>query len=446
MLKQINNFYLFISIILFSFLIPKSDGVYPLIVSLNILSVFTYSTLLYISSNINNKYYQKKYLLLTVLLYGAIFIFFNNFVSYYYANDFWVFNKADALFYNEETLKILSLPLDKAISTYLHYNVFDDLGMILILYPLYHIVESNLILNIFYLLISLITALGIFNISKQLMSKKYAYISSVAYSLSSFVLYFHSIGLKESFLVMLVVQSFNFYYHFLKTEKPIMLLLSLVFIVSIILFRPAISVIIIVSIGLSSLLSKKGGIGIKIISLFIIVFLISMSSMIIPIIERYTSGGFEMLIYARESEGMIKGSIGFTYAVNILAQLVGPLPTLVSSEKIILTFFGAGLIYRVLLAFPFWIGIRYVFKTKSYMLYPLAIFVVLEMSSLALILEGLELRKALPHLFGVYIIAFWFLDKYDSKSISIKKRKRFKYFFRFSMFILFLIIFYWNFK
>ena len=445
MLKNLNNIYFWLSIFFYSLLILKSNGEYQLLIALNIFTMLSYASILYANSHFNVRYYRKKYLFIELFFYILLFICFNNFISYYYNNDFWVFNKGDALFYHHEVLKILFMPFDKAIDSYLEHMGVDDLGMILILYPLYYIVESNLILNALYLFVGLITALSIFNISSHFMTKKYAYLSAIAYSLSSFVIYFHSIGLKESFLIMLVVLSFNFYYKYLKSKNILVLLLSIFFIASIIFFRPAIASMIIVAIGLGSLLSKKGGIGIKIISLFIILFLISISNILIPIIERYTSGGFDMLIYARESEGMIKGGLPFTYAVNILSQFFGPLPSLVS-HKITLTFYAPGLIYRVLLSLPFWLGVWYIFKTKSYKLYPLVLFVLFEMFSLSAILEGLELRKALPHLSIVFIIAFWFLDKYDTKSIVIKRRKRFQFFFKFIIFIFIFIILFWNFK
>ena len=445
MLKNLSNIYFWLSIFLYSLLILKSNGEYQLLISLNIFTMFSYSFILYIGSNMNRRYYQKKYLIIEVFLYTLLFIFFNNFISYYYNNDFWVFNKGDALFYHNEILKILSMPLDKAIDSYLEHMGIDDLGMILILYPLYYIVESNLILNLFYLFVGLITALSIFTISSNFMTKKYAYLSSISYSLASFVIYFHSIGLKESFLIMLIVLSFDFYYRYIKSKNIILLLISLLFIASIILFRPAIASMIIVAIGFGSLLSKQGGIGIKIIALFIILFLISISSILIPILEKYTIGGFDALIYARESEGMIKGGLPFTYAVNTLSQLFGPLPSLVS-HKITLTFYAPSLIYRVLLSFPFWLGVWYIFKIKSYKLYPLVLFILFEMFSLTAILEGLELRKALPHLPIVFIIAFWFLDKYDTKSIVIKRKKRFQLFFKFIIFLLTFIILFWNFK
>jgi len=178
----------------------------------------------------------------------------------------------------------------------------------------------------------------------------------------------------------------------------------------------------------------------------LVVFLVSIADDLISIFSHYMGGGFDMLIYARESQGMIIGSLPFTYSVNILAQLIGPLPTLISENKIMLTFFAPGLIYRVFISFPFWLGVLYIYKKKVYKLYPLVFFVIMEMASLATILEGLELRKSLPHIGLVFIIAFWFMNQYDSKKIITKKRKKFKLFFKFSIFLLSIIILYWNFK
>jgi hypothetical protein len=68
------------------------------------------------------------------------------------------------------------------------------------------------------------------------------------------------------------------------------------------------------------------------------------------------------------------------------------------------------------------------------------------MISLLLILEGLELRKSLPHFFIIYIIAFWFLDKFDmTKAIqSVRSRQKIKVLFSFSSVIILFMIFVWN--
>ena len=46
-------------------------------------------------------------------------------------------------------------------------------------------------------------------------------------------------------------------------------------------------------------------------------------------------------------------------------------------------------------------------------MFPLFTFVFLEMLGLSVALDGLELRKALPHIPFFIIAAFWFMFKYD---------------------------------
>ena len=446
MLKSINTFYLLLSVSLYIVLSLKISGEYLLINFSSILSVISYYFILKTNFYLKNKFYKRKYLSIEVFIYSFVFIFFNNIISYYYNSNFFLFSEFDANFYHEITIKLLSMPLLDAIKHYLSIMPFEDLGMILILYPLYHIVESNLILNFFYMLVGVITALSLFKLSQNFMSKKYAFLSAITYSLSSFVLFFHSIGLKESFMVMLVVLSFDYYHRSINKKNIIYLIYSLIFISLIMLFRPAVSAIIIASIGLGVLLSKQRGYGVKFFSFLILISLVLMSNDLLIMLERYTGGGVDKLIQLKEAENMIKGGVYFTYAVNILAQAIGPLPTLISSEKTLLTFYAPGLIYRVLLSIPFWLGVVYIIKTKTYKLYPLTIFVILEMFALLFLLEGLELRKALPHIPIVFLIAFCFLDNYDNQKIKFKKIKRIKYFFKISLFILAILILYWNFK
>ena len=42
------------------------------------------------------------------------------------------------------------------------------------------------------------------------------------------------------------------------------------------------------------------------------------------------------------------------------------------------------------------------------------------MVSLIIVIEGLELRKSMPHLPFIYIIAFYYMDKYDFKRLDVK--------------------------
>ena len=381
-----------------------------------------------------------------IFIYTALAIFMENFISYFYNDNYFMFSDTDAMLYHTKAVRMVQMPsLSSAIDDYLQDMGEDDLGMVLVLYPLYQLVESNLILNSFYLIVNLITSYSIFKIANNFMTEKYALLSSVAYSLSSFVLFFHSTGLKESFMVMLIVLSFDFYYRFTNSKNILYLLLSFLCLKAIMYFRPMLSAFIIGATGLGVLLSGETKNSIRFIafSLFIVIFAVAGNS-IMAEVDDYMGGGIDGLIYARTIQGSIIGGLPFTYAVNILSEAIGPLPTIISYKKVLTMFYTSGLIYRVLLSFPFWLGIFYIYKQRVSSLYPLALFVIFEMSGLTFLIDGLELRKALPHIPIVFIIAFWFLDKYDRGEIEIKRKKIFEIFFYISMSILIILIIYWN--
>lgn len=73
------------------------------------------------------------------------------------------------------------------------------------------------------------------------------------------------------------------------------------------------------------------------------------------------------------------------------------------------------------IAVPFWFGVYYIIKYKLRILYPIVAFIIFEMISLVLILNGLEFRKSIPHIPLIYIIAFWFMNYYDNRSIRYNK-------------------------
>ncbi len=445
MLKTINTVYIFASLFLYFALSNKISIDYILVNILAIFSFFCYFGMLELNRIVDSKSHTNLSLAIQVFLYTFIFVFLENSISYFYTDNFFVFSISDATFYHDSVMEIIDMPFIDGIKHYLTYMSFDDLGMILVLYPLCLISGSNLMLNLFYLFVGVVIATSLFSLSQQFMSKKYAFLAALSFCISSFIIFFHSSGLKESFLIMLVVLSFDFYYRFMKSKKIKHLLTALIFISIIMLFRPAILGMIVISIGLGILFSK-GGVGVKIISFLIFIFLIAFGDFISEIIEDYTTGGIDTLIEARETQGMVIGGLGFTYTVNILSQSIGPLPTVISSSKILTMLYSSGLIYRVFLGIPFWLSIIFIYKQKYSKIYPLVLFVVMEMSALTFLMDGLELRKALPHIPIVYVISFWFLDKYDRKIIQFKKPKIFELFFKSLLFILILLMFYWNFR
>ena len=446
MLNTINRVYLLTAILLYTILAFKAQTNYFLVNLYAVISFISYFVIIYINSNLEDSYYSYFYLAIEVFFYVTIFVFLENVLSYYYRGNFFVFSEGDAITYHTFAKTIVQMPFSKGIEYYLNFLGFDDLGMMLVLYPLYLIVKSNLILNIFYIFVAVVTALSLFSLAQNFLSKRYAFLASLAYSLASFTLFFYASGLKESFMIMLIVLSYDFIYRFLKTKNLSFLFLGAIPLFLIIFFRPALTAMIILSFAIGAMFSQKGGIVVKILAVVIFLGLFAFSGQIMKMVNSYMAGGFDALIYARETQGMIKGGLPFTYMVNFISQTIGPLPTLSSPSNIVAMLYAPGLIYRVLLAIPFWLGVYYIYKKKEVLIYPITIFVFTEMASLIFLIDGLELRKCMPHMPFVFLIAFWFMDKYEKKEISIKNPQRFMEAFFIALFLLLFMMVYWNFR
>lgn len=382
---------------------------------------------------------------LTVFFVSFLFMALNNYTSFQYNNNFFVFSEVDAGTYHLFSSMLAQKSFGDAVNYGLSQWQFDDLGAFLIVSTCYRVVESNLAVNLFYIIIGVFSANAIFRICLNFMSRKYSFICALSYSLSSFVVWFHSSGLKESFMCMLVVLFFDRYYLYMKNRNVVHLISGALFLLALLLFRPPLIFFGIGAVGLGIILKRRKGI----LGVFLVIIVFVGFVGLYPVFEstysRFLRGGdIQGLLMAKES--MIIGNLQFTYAVNLLAQFIGPLPTISPDTKELLSFFSAGLIYKTLLSVFFWFGVYYVFKLKVEMLYPLIFFILFEMLSLLMILEGLELRKSLPHFALIYIVAFWFMDQFDLKKsfVKLRMRRRIQTIFSLSAVSIFIIILTWN--
>ena len=141
----------------------------------------------------------------------------------------------------------------------------------------------------------------------------------------------------------------------------------------------------------------------------------------------------------------------FQKAVSSLGALIGPFPTLFQISTVKFTskpLFGAGLLFKFLLFFPFWKGFLYCLRTKAIAVYPLFIFTVLEMLGLCIVFDGLEFRKAMPHISLFILAAFWYMDRFD-RDINEEIRATSYYYWtymglRASIIAVFLLTLTWN--
>lgn len=441
--KTVKHYFIFTLIVYLLFFI-KVDTKDIAIYLFNFTLFISYFLLIDNTLKFNLNKFNKINLKRTVFLYSFIVVGFFNLLSYIYNDNFFVFSEGDAMFYHLEASYMSNLSFIDSINYYLKVRSIDDLGTVIFISTLYRFIASNLLVNIAFIFLSIYTSVAIFKISKNFMDSRFAYLAAITYSLSSYALWFSSAGLKEPIMIALVVGFYQTYYSYMHSRKPWKIVLLITILLSLLLFRIPIALFCINSIVLSALLFKKMKVSDGILIFVVVMLTIALFPTFETSYNRYLYGGnFEQLAQSREGAGLVIGSYNFSMGVNILAQLIGPLPSVSPSHVKHLSFYAPGLILRVLLSVPFWFGVYYAYKTKNKTLFPIILFILFEMISLILLLEGLELRKSLLHFPFIIIVAFWFMWSYE-KNDYLRFRFLAKKTILIYLYMLFLIIVYWN--
>ena len=447
MLKLILNRYILFAVLLNLIMIISLEESYILVYIFNILSIGCYYLVLFSKLPKPLSFFNPIRLASIVFFYSLFFVIAFNAISYYYNGNFYIFSESDAVFYHEFSKRIVNLSFWDGLNLFLLQATFEDLGVILIISALYKIVASNLLLNFFYLLIGVLTSLLIFRIGRNFMSQKYAFLSALAYSTSSFVLWFHASGLKESIMIFWIILFYDQYYKYITRKRMFNILLMSFSLLALLLFRPVIIVFILGSVFTTLLLSKRKSISIIIVIPFLLILFYFASNFIDQLLGKFIGNNIDSMLRNKEASGMVIINLPFTIVTNVLATSFGPFPTILPGLKMHLSFYSVGLIFKVLLSISFWIGVYFAYKRKMYKIFPLIFFVIFEGFSLTFILEGLELRKSLPHIFAIFIVAFWFLDFFQKKNeLPIKSRKKIISIVRFLIICFFFLILIWNFK
>ncbi len=394
----------------------------------------------------SNNFYSKNQLIFIFVTYSILVITILNIISFNYNNDFFVFNSIDAVFYNDIAIQMnKEYNISKVMFLLQNEIGYADIGMPLLLSFLYEIVESNLILNLLYITVGIYIALLIYNISSFYMSKRYSFLCSLSYSLSSYTLYYFATGLKEPVLIFLVLLSIYIYLKRIYFKNKIFLnslILLSIPLVLILFFRPIISIFLIISFMASYFFKLKSK-GYKVFFIFVILFFVGLSFPILMQESTYflTGGSFESMIDNRLNYStLIKGGVEFTYFTNVVSGIFGPFPNF-DSSNIRLSIFASGLVFKSFLSIFFLLSLVTIIRNKIVQFYPLLIFIFLEIISLVLIIEALELRKSLPHIPVFFILSFWCLYKLDLEGLKKKKYIINSYF---TLIIVAMII--WNFR
>tara|TARA_R110001599_G_scaffold1889_4_gene9880 strand:- start:333086 stop:334423 length:1338 start_codon:yes stop_codon:yes gene_type:complete len=370
--------------------------------------------------------YIKPYLFF-VFLYVVIFCVLNNFVSFSYNKNLFVFSESDAMFYHNVANYYKNLSFSSIINQYFNSYNYDDFGIIIVLSLLYKISASNIILNLFYLVLTIFIIGYYYNLNRLVLNKLYSLISSVLFIASPAFVWFTSSGLKELIMIFLIIAGTYHLIIFLQKNNFSHLTLGVVYLVFLVFLRPVVLIFIIVSFSSYWLISPKKNIYRNIYLLLMVIVGVASWPILVSIFNSYTGGvAFDLFLQYRKESGNIIGGIGFSYVVNILSQVIGPFPDLGLLDKPHLAFYASTLIVKVFLGFYFWYSIYLIFRMKHKVLLILCFFVLIEMVSLAGLLEGLEFRKSFPHFPFFYVVATYGVLEFNKRRKNFKKLKLYR--------------------
>jgi hypothetical protein len=384
-------------------------------------------------------YYNEIRLILYILPFSLIAVLVYNLLYYYYTGSYFEFSAIDTFQYHTWGLWMSNLNIMESIHMYLKKYPIDDLGAALVTSLAYGVYPSTVTFNIFNVIAGMVTILAIFRISLNFMERKYAFWASLTYGLSSFVVYIYSTGMKESFFVMCVVLFYLNLIKFWKNKKKAHILLAMLFLGSIYFFRPAVMVILLLSVVCGFIFNSKKNIYSYILIGIIIIFTLVNLPELFKFKVLYESSTKPEVVAVKQN---LQPST-FNYLAAYLSAAVGPLPSyqpLIDKEQ--QAFYATGLGFRVLLSVPFWMAILYIFRRRDGILIAMGSFILIEMFLLASILESFELRLNSPHLPFIYILSFYFISRLNKGKVA--NHKLIKKITFSSFFILSMLIFVWN--
>ncbi len=394
----------------------------------SLITFIIYGSAIWQASKQSRSFYSKGNLFLIVFFISAVEVVLYKLLSYYIDGDLFVFSKADAGRYFYESVKMSGMNIGDSISYILKSYGFDDLGAFLWISSVFRLAPSIIFLSLIYCLIGSLSALIIFQIARFFMPRRYAFVASLAFSISSFTTAFHAYCLKESIMIFFIIIAFYLFYLHLHTKKTVYALLTILSVFILFMYRIPTALLLIASFGLTYILLYTKGLAVTILGVIICV-LIGSTSLFAYTFDRYLRGGDTELILERKNSLAGGGGI-VNQLADPVAALAGPFPSVKTTVIKGTPLYASGLLFRFLLSAPFFVAAYCILKERYIKMYPLVLFFIISAIGVSISVKGLEVRLSMSHLAMMYVVAFWFLAKcdYDRFSWRISYRILYGYF------------------
>jgi hypothetical protein len=338
-----------------------------------------------------------------------------------------VFSKADAGSYYRESLKMAKMGFGESMRylTMRDYD-FDDWGAFFGFSTLFRILPEKWFIHVVYCFIGSCSALLLFQTARNLMPRRYAYLSALAFAISSYTIVYHTLFLKETMMVFIVIAAFYFFYTYLRTRKTLYLCLSFLSAGLLMFYRIPTSLLLLFSFAFYFFWKHRKNIIFQLLFVIGGVAVVG-TSYVQYSYARYLRGGDVNVIVERKNN-MAKGGGIVNQLADPLGALIGPFPSVVAKDEITsISLNASGVLYRLLLVLPFAYGVFYAVKYQRTKLYPLLVFFLLSAIGVAVSVKGLEIRLTFPQLPAVYLFSFWFLAMCDYRKTRLIPTKKIVY-------------------
>lgn len=389
------------------------------------------------------KFYTHRNLILIVFFVLILETLLYKLLSFYITGNTFVFASGDGMLYYTTSIKLAKMSFQEGIeylSQHLRFD-FDDWGTFLWFTFVFRWVASNEFLSLIHCILGVLISVMLFNIGRCFMPRRYAFIAALSFSTASFMIQSYATCVKQTMMTFLIIAAFNYFFVYIRTKKKVSLIVSFLLVILVLFFRTPTALLLFFSFGLTLvLLYLKGPLAITIGIL--LSFAICSTSFFAATYDRYLQGGDTEAIIERKNE--LSVGTGFVSQwVDPVAAFAGPFPSVNIKSIRATPLYASGLLFRFLLSAPFFIGAYYIVKTRYIKMYPFILFFLMNALGVAISVKGLEARLSIPHLAMAYIVAFWFLAKYDYEQITWKISPKLLYCYFIGIFGLCLL---WNFR
>ncbi len=422
-LKLLDKAYWILGIILFLIFSVGVENVEDLYVYLTSFVVFvTFGLTLNLFHSKDTKYYTGGNLFWVVSLYSLVYVYLFQQLSWYLTGNYFVFYVLDAESYLAHSLHVKNFDYAQAIEWLSKRWASDDWGAFMWMTTIFKIHPSQLALAIAHSFIGGFTALCLFYIGRSIMPRKYAFYAALLYSISSYVIVFRSQTLKETIMTFVVVMPIYLLYRYLNTKHILWIILAYLTALLIFFFRIPVAMIVLFVLSWA-LLPKLDKTSYIILGVVLLAVLLS-SAIFDHFFQLYLYGG-DMEMLASRQDRYQRGSGGILERMaDPIAAMIGPFPSFIMSNNKATALYNSGLLYRILLAFPFFLGAYWVVKHQFLRVMPLVILFLITAFGVAVSVKGLGVRLSIPHLPFMYLVALWAIYIIDTKKQKDARIKR----------------------